>query len=78
MMEWLADFLGYHGPIIEEKQSDRDAWGYWMAEVEPRIHDRGLWIDYIDNLEWELGGMTSEVMQATLPQRAEALRRVLE
>lgn len=88
-MEWLAEFVGYYGPLIQEGQPECKAWGFWMTEVEPRIREKGLYDEYMISL-WEnlcgpyeavksmsQGSAASYLMQSTLAQRAEALRRVL-
>ena len=54
-------------------------WITWMTYVEPRIREKGLWDTYISMLCGRLNSIFPEVvMEATLPQRAEALMRVLE
>lgn len=67
-----------------------NSWAFWMEEVEPRIREKGLTERYVSALyaiveadlyeadPFERMELDTAVLFATLPQRAEALRRVLQ
>lgn len=80
-MEWLAEWMGWNRAPNTKYEFH---WDMWMAEVEPRIRERGLWPIYINTLLEDMDVIYSyssrecKAMTATLAQRAESLKRVLE
>ena len=99
MIETIAKFMGWERchssshQLWYWRQGDNkpniwdfnplEDWNDWML-VEAKLHERGLWSEYIDYLIAGLvppeycEGAINFVMRATLPQRMEAATEVLK